>query len=345
MVVTSIISILYMWHQKIPNFLIGPKEVRMLLVLRGALGFFGVFGLYYSLAYLTLSEAVVITFLVPACASWLCSVLIHEPFPFAEKICGAISLGGVILIANPFNTSNEVPTAASPDGAVASFTNATIAAVATGTASAAASAAEAVVVVTTSQRLIAVAVALFGVVGAAFAFTFIRWIGNRAHALVTVNAFALWCVFVSTIALVFFPHLTGGFKMPQGIAQWAMLTSLGLAGFIMQFLLTAGLQAEKSSRASNMLYTQMLFATVLDKVVWGVTPNTASIIGGGLILGSAIFIASRKGAVAPPRTKEEAIEVEEGIGLEEAEGLLSSDEEDGGAEEEEAERGRSRVRA
>lgn len=59
----------------------------------------------------------------------------------------------------------------------------------------------------------------------------------------------------------------------------------------MQFLLTAGLAHEKSSRATNMVYTQMLFALAFDKIVWGTVPGTLSIIGSSLILGSALYIA------------------------------------------------------
>lgn len=59
----------------------------------------------------------------------------------------------------------------------------------------------------------------------------------------------------------------------------------------MQFLLTAGLAYEKSSRATNMVYTQMLFALAFDKLVWDTTPGLLSIGGSCLILGSALYVA------------------------------------------------------
>lgn len=59
----------------------------------------------------------------------------------------------------------------------------------------------------------------------------------------------------------------------------------------MQFLLTTGLAYEKSSRATNMVYTQMLFALAFDKLVWDTTPGILSILGSSLILGSALYIA------------------------------------------------------
>lgn len=66
---------------------------------------------------------------------------------------------------------------------------------------------------------------------------------------------------------------------------------------VKQFLLTAGLSHEKSSRATNMTYTSMLFALAFDKIIWGITPGAMSILGSSLILGSAIYVAMQQGAV------------------------------------------------
>jgi hypothetical protein len=68
-----------------------------------------------------------------------------------------------------------------------------------------------------------------------------------------------------------------------------------------------------------MLYTQMLFALTFDKLVWGTTPGTLSIIGSSLILGSAIYVALHK---EDPKKVDNA--VERGVGEEER-GLISLD--------------------
>lgn len=143
--------------------------------------------------------------------------------------------------------------------------------------------------VTSAQRLTAVGVALLGVLGAASAYTMIRWIGKRTHPLISVNYFAAWSTIISIVALVAIPGI--GFRLPASFWQWVYLVFLGVCGFVMQFLLTAGLQHEKSSRATNMVYTQMLFALAFDKLVWGTVPGMLSIIGSSLILGSALYIA------------------------------------------------------
>ena len=149
--------------------------------------------------------------------------------------------------------------------------------------------------VTPSQRLSAVGVALVGVLGATCAYTTIRWIGKRAHPLISVNYFAAWSAIVSCVALLVVPNI--GFALPASLRQWIYLISLGACGFVMQFLLTAGLQYEKGSRATNMVYTQMLFALAFDKIVWNTTPGMLSIAGSSMILGSALYVAllSNKG--------------------------------------------------
>jgi drug/metabolite transporter (DMT)-like permease len=72
---------------------------------------------------------------------------------------------------------------------------------------------------------------MLGVLGAACAFTTLRWIGKRAHALLTVNYFATWCTIVSTIMMFALPGV--GFLLPANLKEWGYLFFLGLCGFIM----------------------------------------------------------------------------------------------------------------
>jgi drug/metabolite transporter (DMT)-like permease len=90
-----------MYFTSTPHFPLGPPAVRPLLIFRGLGGFFGVSGLYFSLLYLPLSDAIVLTFLAPAVSCWACSILINEPFTRREQLAGLVSLVGVVLIARP----------------------------------------------------------------------------------------------------------------------------------------------------------------------------------------------------------------------------------------------------
>ncbi|KAH7030519.1 hypothetical protein B0J12DRAFT_318277 [Macrophomina phaseolina] len=280
MSITLAFALLYVWWQKVEHAPFGQKEVRWLLALRGFGGFFGVFGMYYSLLYLPLSDATVITFLAPSLACFACSLLINEPFTRMEQVAALISLIGVVLIARPtFLFSTPDPQEPNTDPSDGSTTSPTSGAGDYNT-------------VTPEQRALAVAVALLGVLGAATAYTTLRWIGKRAHALISVSWFAAWCTLVSVIAMASIPSIP--FAFPTSLYDWGLLFFLGTCGFVMQFLLAAGLQQEKSSRATNMVYCQMLFALAGDKLIFGTTPDAWGWAGSSLILGSAIYVAVRK---------------------------------------------------
>lgn len=77
----------------------------------------------------------------------------------------------------------------------------------------------------------AVGIAMIGVLGAAGAFTTIRWIGKRAHPLISVNYFAVWCTIVSVVAMFAMPGV--GFLLPNNLKDWCYLVFLGICGFVM----------------------------------------------------------------------------------------------------------------
>jgi drug/metabolite transporter (DMT)-like permease len=266
-----------------------------------------------SLLYLPLADATVITFLSPALAGYACYLLFREPFTRTEQMASMVSLLGVILIARPtsfFHLSNPTSGPHSPPGT----SNIT---------STVADHGYHFPTPTSGQRLSAIAISLLGVAGSACVYTILRWIGHRAHPLISVNYFATWCTLVSFIVLSTGSHIPPPFgspklrlSFPASLKQWALLISLGTCGFIMQFMMTAGLSHEKSNRATNMVYTNMLFALLFDRWVFGTVPGVWSLLGSGLILGSAIYVAVQKGVAGDGR----------GVGQEVEVGLLSDEE-------------------
>jgi drug/metabolite transporter (DMT)-like permease len=156
--------------------------------------------------------------------------------------------------------------------------------------------------VTSAQRLIAIAASLLGVFGASGAYTMIRVIGNRAHALISVNYFAILGTVGSTVALLVIPGI--GFTMPQGAKEWILLLALGVLGFALQFLLTAGLQLDKSSKATSMMYTQVIFALTFDWAIWGVLPGMWSFVGGVIVIGSTLWSALQKNKIVEKKEVE-----------------------------------------
>ncbi|KAK4167411.1 hypothetical protein QBC43DRAFT_311811 [Cladorrhinum sp. PSN259] len=281
MSITTLLSMGYMHWKSVPNFPLGPKEVRGLLVVRGFSGFFGIYGMWYSMMYLPLAEATVITFLAPSVAGYICHLLLKDPYTRKEQIASFVALLGVILIARPTSffssSSSQTQTKTSQDEGNPDDDG----------------------MITPAQRIFAIFVALVGVLGAAGAFTTIRWIGKRCHPLITVTYFSVWSTVVSTAALLLCPLLNIGqpdikFGLPASAYEWVLLLSLGLCGFIMQFMLTAGIGGEKSNRATAMVYTHMLFAAGFDRWVFGHHMGVFSVLGCGLILGGAMWAALGK---------------------------------------------------
>lgn len=185
-----------------------------------------------SLQYLPLADATVITFLAPSLACWACSFLINEPFTRMEQIAAYVSLFGVVLIARPVSlfaalSHAETVPPASGDGDVASPN------IAVGEPGRLASDYDSV---TPTQRATAVSVAMLGVLGAAGAYTTIRWIGKRAHPLISVNYFATWCTIVSIVAMLALPGVD--FLLPRYFRDWCYLIFLGICGFVMVCITT-----------------------------------------------------------------------------------------------------------
>ncbi|KAF3275040.1 hypothetical protein TWF970_007483 [Orbilia oligospora] len=282
-----------------------------------------VFGLYYSLTYLDVSDATVITFLAPSVAGFACYIILKEPFTKTEMIAGLVSLLGVILIARPtvlFSGGSSDPKDQGSTGSGGTEPSPTHEGIRLDIDEA-----------TPSQRFTAIMVALLGVLGAASAYTTIRWIGKRAHPLITVNYFSAWCTIVSFLGLLVLPGI--GFKAPQTFLQWILLLGIGICGFCMQFLLTAAIQRERTGLVTQMVYAQMIFALIWDKVLWNRLPAWTSWLGSLLILGSGFWVAFQKNRKKKSLkvTKKEARSKRHGHSGDEERGLVAakgSDDED-----------------
>ncbi|KAI1190412.1 DUF6-domain-containing protein [Nemania serpens] len=283
MLATSILGMSYMWYKKVPDFPLGPRHILGLLILRGTFGFIGLFGLYYSLSYLEISDATAISFLVPTWTAILCYVWLKEPYRIQEAFSGLISLAGVLLIARPAFLFGGASPVGAPDSRNAAMTMFIVDGPQEGLP---------VGPPSSPQRTLAVLCSILGTFAAAAAYSTIRVIGKRAHSLVSVNYFAVLSTIGSALIIMVHPDLH--FILPQGAMQWTLLTIIGVAGFLLQFLLTEGLQREKAGRATNMTYFQMVFALIIERAIWGTTPPVLSLIGSLLIIGGTIWLSLQK---------------------------------------------------
>ncbi|KAG9125223.1 hypothetical protein FRC07_008519 [Ceratobasidium sp. 392] len=255
---------IYMASYGIANPILGPKEVRGWLATRGVVGFFGIFGLYYSLQYMSLSDATVLTFLAPSITALLGYLLLHESISRGQVVAGLTSLLGVVLIARPASLFSYQHT--DKNGAASD--------------------------VTESQRMAAVCVGLAGVFATSIAYTSIRVIGKRAHPMHSISYYSIWCVLMGTLGM----SVTGShWVLPT---QWTWLATLLFIGLI---FLTIGLQRETASRGTLAIYTQIVFTVGFEYFGFGMVPPVLSILGAVVIIVSAIYVALNKpGNDAPP---------------------------------------------
>lgn len=70
-----------------------------------------------------------------------------------------------------------------------------------------------------------------------------------------------------------------------------------------EFLLTLGVSGDKSSTATIMIYSQVLWALIIDRVVWQVKMNIWTFIGVGGVVGSLILVSMAKEMPAFQRTR------------------------------------------
>lgn len=245
-----------------------------------------------SLSWLEFADATVITFIIPTVTALVCWVWLREPFTLQEALAGLVAFTGVLFVARPpwlFPSAPLDPISGEPskprdDPSSGSVTSLAIGILGVSSPN--------LPPVSPEQRTIALLLAVLGTFGAAIAYSTIRVIGKRAHSLISVTYFAFLSTVGSALIILVHPDLT--FLTPESPGQWGLLAIIGLTGFALQFLLTEGLQREKGGRATNLTYLQLVFALVVERVIWGTTPPFESLFGAMLIIGAAVWVSLQK---------------------------------------------------
>jgi drug/metabolite transporter (DMT)-like permease len=126
-----------------------------------------------------------------------------------------------------------------------------------------------------------------------------------------VNYFAFIATLGSFLVLLIHPDLH--FVMPSSAGQWGLIAIIGLTGFLLQFLLTEGLQREKAGRATNLMYLQLVLALIIERVIWGTTPPFESFGGAAMIIGAAIWITLQKNIGTKEKGKANVVDEESSL--------------------------------
>ncbi|KAJ5589248.1 hypothetical protein N7537_011926 [Penicillium hordei] len=279
-----VITLSWLWIliARIPGVPFRKTNLWLLVTLRSITGVFGIWGFYYSLRALPLSEATVINFLSPMVAAYASSLLGRvPPFPRTQQLAIAVSFLGVVLVSQPWEHIQFAATDIRPEtsnrrffcmGGMWGLPHSTE--------------------TRSIERIAAVGAGLVGVAGGAAAYVVMPLIGQDADPAVTVNHFATWVVGLTALSLA----ITGvdAWRMPHP-AEWAQLVFLGVSGFIVHMLLATSMQHGGSPRTLSMVYIQIVFLLIMDAVVWGESPSWVSVGGGMLILGSVVTTMMLKG--------------------------------------------------
>lgn len=229
----------------------GEPQARKLLVLRGLLGFVGLTCFFYAITKLPLSDATVIQYTNPIFTAIVAGIFLRERVGRAEILAGLGSLVGVALIAKPSFLF----------GGPARL------------------------------DMWAVAASLTGALVSAGAYTSVRALSGRAHAMVVVFYFPL---IATPLAIpTAWPVLQ--WPTPSG---WALLAAVGILTQIAQVLMTRGLHLERAARAMGISYTQIVFAFVWGILFFGESPTWVSIGGAAIIMSCSAIIMRSKSAPA-----------------------------------------------
>ncbi|EPS34229.1 hypothetical protein PDE_09193 [Penicillium oxalicum 114-2] len=256
-----LLSWLWILVARIPGVPLCRKNLWMLMTIRSVTGVVGIWGFYYSLRALPLSEATVINFLSPMVAAYASSLLGKTPpFTRTQQLAIAVSFLGVTLVSQPWL---NIHAAAPSTTQKASHSNFFCMGGMWGLL-------PTTVISKTVERITAIGAGLVGVVGGAAAYVVMPLIGHDADPAVTVNHFATWTVVLTTLSL----PITGvdAWRMPYPV-EWAQLVFLGVSGFSVHILLAMSMQQGGSPRTLSMVYIQIVFLLIMDAVVWGESPS------------------------------------------------------------------------
>ncbi|CCC69053.1 hypothetical protein NCAS_0C00630 [Naumovozyma castellii] len=291
MAITYLGTLIYMYLNRstIDYVPFGDPKVRKWLILRGCVGFWGVFGMYFSLMYLSISDAVLITFLAPTVTIILAWIILRERFTKVEAAGALVSLLGVVLIVRPtflFGSDMTTPSDVELDVDLNPMRDQAESS-------------------NPADRLMASIVGLCGVLGMSSVYIIIRFIGKRAHAIMSVSYFSLITLIISTVCIIVMPSMR--LQFPHSLKQWLLFANLGFCGFFFQLLLTLGIQKERAGRGSLMSYTQLVYAIFWDVTLYKNWPSIWSWLGMIIIIGSTLVVMRLK----PKQNKDGSLVVDE----------------------------------
>lgn len=94
------------------------------------------------------------------------------------------------------------------------------------------------------------------------------------------------------------------FWTPLDLTGWAFMAVLGFVGATGHFLLILALFSAPASVISPMIYTQIVWATLIGYVVFHNLPDLWTVVGAAIVIGAGLFVFFRERALARRSRKE-----------------------------------------
>ena len=249
----------------------GPKLfgdtnfVRLMLFLRGFLGFGGIAFSFLAVELIPIGDATVLTMLSPLLASILGFFILGEPWRLPEFFATVVSLIGAVMVAKPPFIFGGGET-------------------------------------DSSEFYKGVCYALAASVFASFAYIIVRILGTTAKMPWSNVCFAqaiAQIVMAIPSMYIFGQHLA----FDVTLLQWCMLITGGLIGAISQILMTIGMQREKSAAATAMRMSDVAFGFVWQVAFTSDPLSLLSLAGAVLVTCSILIIVVFK-QTPPPVDKD-----------------------------------------
>ncbi|VVB10130.1 unnamed protein product [Arabis nemorensis] len=222
----TIISILsYLWLKRIGQPIFGPAHARKFLVSRALVGSLSLFSFIFSIQMLPLSQAIVLSFVNPVMASIAARVFLHEKLKITDIGGLACSFFGVLFIFGPTLTVQV--------GSEGKNEN-----------------------LKGNHHIYAVLLGLFSSITGGISYCLIKAAAKASEQpLITVFSFGLVACPAAAICM----FTLESFVLPAFETLISMIV-LGLLAFCAEVLLARGLQLEKISKATNVLYIEVVLS-------------------------------------------------------------------------------------
>ena len=133
-----------------------------------------------------------------------------------------------------------------------------------------------------------VAVGMIGAIGSGTAYVLVRKLSETEHVMVIVFYFSM----ASTICAI--PMAVPGAVWPSPLG-WLLLLGIAVTTQVAQVCLTHGLKREKAGKATAIAYTQIVFAALWGALFFHELPDTYTIAGTLLIVGSTVALGRVSG--------------------------------------------------